>query len=315
MIMFNERNQMYIMEHIHTLILLKKLIVDGLNKGNNFMNVSRIMYFDLDCKRWYYFERLDTLSIIFGDIMYFGMKQQYVWQKHCVKIKTRKNKMQEMRKDNENNRKHKNSRNEASYFNQCVLKYHCINTILNGFNICLSKVERYKSGDINMIAKYTKNIFKINLNDDTQNVDVILNRIIIRNTDNVVEFRFDTNMLHIFWLLLSLLSLILLLMPKIGVNDSTMPKVTNDNCFERELKHVVQPAQAVEATTTIRIYDDTYATNFSALEAETAVGSRCEIVGDYLLLLVKYVEIKALICMCKIVFICFFVELFCLLFF
>ena len=46
-----------------------------------------------------------------------------------------------------------------------VSKYNRIKTILNallnGFNILLSKVQCYDSGDNNMIAKYT-NILKIN---------------------------------------------------------------------------------------------------------------------------------------------------------
>ena len=154
------------------------------NEENNFMNVLKIMYYDSDCKQWFYFKSLNTLSIIFCDIVYFDMKQLDVWQKQCVKAKT-KNKLQEKRKDTENNRKEQKNRNGASYFNQCVLKYNRINAILNGFNTFLGKVECYESDDINMIAKY-KNIFKINLNDETQSIDLILNRIIIGHTDNIV---------------------------------------------------------------------------------------------------------------------------------
>ena len=229
MVMFRKRNRIYILEQIH---IIKKLTMDGLNnkikhkkEENNFMNVLRIMYYDSDRKQWFYFKRLIALPIIFCDIVYFDMKQRYVWQKQCVKVKT-KNKLQEKRKDNENNRKEKKNRNGASYFNQCVLKYKNINAILNDFNTFLGKVECYQSDDINMIAKYT-NIFKINLNDETQSVDLdlILNGIILGNTDNIaVEFRFNTNMLIIFWLLLLLL-----------VWFKWYNNVNSNNCSKREI--------------------------------------------------------------------------------
>ena len=58
-----------------------------------------------------------------------------------------------------------------------------INTILNRFTLFSNKVKCYESGDI--IVKYA-NLIKIDLNDASQCVDVTINKVITRNTDNVV---------------------------------------------------------------------------------------------------------------------------------
>ena len=73
-----------------------------------------------------------------------------------------------------------------------------------------------------------------------------------------------------------------------GANGATIPKVTNVNCFKRDLNHIMQPAQTLGATATtitFPMYDDN-CTTFAALQAKIEVaseeGSGSEIICDYL---------------------------------
>ena len=162
------------------------------NKENNFMNVLKIIFYDDDCNNWYYFKRVNTLSIIFSNMIDLDLKQQYEWEPECAEMKRKK--MQKTCKDSEKKITVKiiEMTEMMRYLNQCLLPVNNINAVLNKFNILLNKVKCCKFGDINKI-KYT-NILKIDSNDEEQCVN--------GNTYNIVEFIFITRIWVIFWLLL-----------------------------------------------------------------------------------------------------------------
>lgn len=91
-------------------------------------------------------------------------------------MKTRKKKIQEKCKDDENTNNGNNG-NDA-----CLI----VLTLLNGSHTFLNKVEDYESVNINTIVECT-NVFAKNGNVEVQRVDTKLNEIIIGNSRNIID--------------------------------------------------------------------------------------------------------------------------------
>ena len=170
-------------------------IINGIkrvNTENHLMYVLKIIFYDcnygfnwMEC---HYFKMMNILSIVFCVMVDCELTQKCAWQK-SLKKEIKNAKMQEKCKDIQNNENNKNNVNGALYFNQRVLKYDSINRLLNALNIFLINVEYCESDIISTNVQWT-NMFKTNVNDSTEGVDLKLDRILSGNADNIVVFEF-----------------------------------------------------------------------------------------------------------------------------
>ena len=235
-------------------------------RNMNFMNVLKMIFYNCNCivnwTKWYYFEILSVLSSIFCHILSFDLTQQMVYQKWCVKMRTKYKKMQEKCKDNENNQNNRSCipdlvSDDALHISSYVLIFSSINTLLNMSNIFLNKVE-YDESDIIKIVDCA-NVFAIIVNGYVVvklnlTVTPMMNNIIDELQLLLIQILALVKLAHTlyslqycettFWLILSFISTLLQDCPKqsfVSTNKATFNIFHSIHMSLRMIEITVQP--------------------------------------------------------------------------